>query len=258
MRVRSRGLIGQSEIDDTPQDDLTYRALRRNRHLNAHSTLAQHTRAKIAPTSRADTGRPRKRRAKRQPERRKMRSGEEDEGVPRGKRKKRKLCTDLSGILPRFLRLSLFLSLSLTTTLSRRLYIGLSAWKGKTIARFPSIRRSSSGPVSRRRRVARSPLRPPRNPRINRPSRWGSQPTAISRLLPMPAATRPDARAPILLLLLLLLFSTSSSSSTASSTRCSESLLQSFSFNRAIISLTRRILFCKFTIIELASTLFIF
>jgi len=31
------------------------------------------------------------------------RSGEEDEDVPRGKRKKRKLCTDLSEIPPRLL-----------------------------------------------------------------------------------------------------------------------------------------------------------
>lgn len=69
--------------------------------------------------------------------------------------------------------LSLVIILSLSLPLSR-----------DSVQRFTS-------PVSE----CRLPLRPPRNPRINRASQWGSQPTAISRLLPMPAVTRPDALA---------------------------------------------------------------
>lgn len=126
MRIRPRGLIERDEIDDTPHDDLTCRAPRRNRHLNARSTLAQHTRAKIAPTSRADTGWPRERRAKRQPERRKRDQGRKTKTSLEG-RERRENCALTSPGSLRGSSDSLFLSLSLTTTLSRRLYIGLSA-----------------------------------------------------------------------------------------------------------------------------------
>lgn len=79
------------------------------------------------------------------------------------------MCTDLSGIPPRFLRLSLSLFFSHHHPLPEVVYAALAHERGKTISRFPATGRSSSGPVSRRRRVARSPLRPPRNPRINSP-----------------------------------------------------------------------------------------
>lgn len=137
-RVRTRGLIERDEIDDTPHDDLTCRAPRRNRQLNARSTLAQHTRAKIAPTSRADTGWPRERRAKRQEaERRKRDQGRKTKTkFFLGGRERRENCALTSPGSLRGSSDSLFLSLSLATTLSRRLC--LSAWKGKKrSSRFP-------------------------------------------------------------------------------------------------------------------------
>lgn len=134
---------------------------RRNCHLNARSTLAQHTRAKIARRAELTrAGRSRKgdssQKRKRDQRRKKAHGGEKEERMCTDLRRRETLSTLSFSRHPRW------------SALARKRK--LSAYVCEMIALSPSEERKSVT-ILPADVVGRSPLRPPRNPRINCPSR---------------------------------------------------------------------------------------